>query len=117
VNFNVECIEYEKASQNLGNNGSEDWWEQFDKRPSPYFDVVCEIVGDLPMVCLILGCCLEVRYAYDVCMPDLLCHYRHYKPNKIFRRFGRRPSAFVNESQIFNTDDSVYDEILPTARQ
>jgi hypothetical protein len=42
--------EYEKASQNLGDTNTDDWWRQFRRTPSPYFDTLCDVIGDLPMV-------------------------------------------------------------------
>ena len=48
--FDAQYTEYEKSIEKLGDVCTTDWWEQFDKRRSPYFDMLCEILGDLPMV-------------------------------------------------------------------
>jgi hypothetical protein len=47
--------EYERASDKLGNTCTDHWYDLFDKRPSPYFDILSEVFGDLPMVCVLLG--------------------------------------------------------------
>jgi hypothetical protein len=57
VIFDLEHAEYEKAKENLGDICIDDWWDQFHKQPSPYFDILCEILGDLPMVWLLMVDC------------------------------------------------------------
>ncbi|RDB22977.1 Lipid A export ATP-binding/permease protein MsbA [Hypsizygus marmoreus] len=42
--------EYEKAKEHLGDTCADDFWVQYERQPSPFFEIFSSILGDLPMV-------------------------------------------------------------------
>ncbi|KAG5641691.1 hypothetical protein DXG03_004423 [Asterophora parasitica] len=42
--------EYKHAQERLGDTCTDEFWEQFERRDTPVFDVVSSLAGDLPMI-------------------------------------------------------------------
>lgn len=101
-------IEYEKASNELGETCTDQAWEQMERRPSPYFDVISEVLGDLPMVRIfsfVLGIALKKHV-------DLLCYQRDHEPFPVLHRVYCRPTTVLFNVAILHASYPLHYQIV-----
>ncbi|GLB34638.1 putative ABC transporter [Lyophyllum shimeji] len=53
--------EYEKAREQLGDTCTDEFWDQWDRKPSPALDILSSMAGDLPMIYCAMNAVINPR--------------------------------------------------------